>query len=1068
MAETTLTTGLSYSKNETMLTVGSKYSGSQIYTSNYSSSVATVDASKYSKGINITNSYSKNVVIKGGAGKDTLTGGSSSDKLIGGAGNDVLYGGYGNDTLDGGAGNDSLLGQNGYNVLIGGAGNDTLNGGSGYNSTLTGGAGKDVFFYEPASGNYIITDYTAGQDTIQLGYGVSVTGSSSSSYTVKGKTIKDIILRTSNNGSIRIVNGGGKAITVSDYYKRTTSLIYGYNEATLVVGDSDVNANGYITNYPSTTGVSIGAIDGSKLKKKKLSSSYSVRIINGGASDDYITASDSAGQDRVLTAHTVNGGAGNDIINGANRSSDLLIGGAGNDTLYFGSNNGNYKTYDTLTGSAGKDVFYFSAVSGSSTNVITDMEFGSAKTGKMVTGNDTIYIPYGSHFSYYISGKDVIFNNLSYYSSSSSSSLRVLNGLNQYITVTDRYGTTTMRYSDPYTLIIDNTYQQTIDASSSSSDYTNILTFDASFDKLSSRTSKPIHIIGNSRSNTIRGSKLNDVLEGKSGSDSISALAGDDTLIGGIGYDTLNGGEGKDVFIYESGNDVIMDYTAGQDKIYFSDTTLAVVGSAWNSDDMILTIGRSSLSTVGTITLKDYKSKKITAKANYRKVTMLYSDGYETTQMFGAGESTLFANNAFDESIEIPSYRNTSLVRTIDASNCGKKYGKYINLSKNYNNQLSSNYIISGKGNDTLVGDIGNDVLNGGEGNDTINGNTGDNTLTGGKGNDVFIYGNGNDVIVDYAESQDLIDIKNQTITGSRFSGTSVILTTSNNGTITINNARGSKTIKKITISSNGEKTKQVYGTSMSTLIVDNNDSNNIDLDNLNNVDLVKYVDASTRTKSVNIVGNDNGIRIKGSNKIDTLTGGTGNDSLYGEAGNDILTGGAGDDILNGGAGNDTLNGGTGNNTLTGGKGNDVFVYTGGEDVITDYAKGDVIKSVIGVTSWELDDKDVIFNLGNGSITVKNGKNKEITVNNHTQKYNASTANSYISSENNVVEDVWFMANDDIAINNFDSNLESIITTKDVDYSVDQIKTSDILQKSLSNLTYNKSDTVSKIKINDK
>src|SRR5262245_51486660 len=46
--------------------------------------------------------------------------------LFGGAGNDTLTGGSGNDQLFGQAGNDTLLGKGGFDFLFGGAGNDIL------------------------------------------------------------------------------------------------------------------------------------------------------------------------------------------------------------------------------------------------------------------------------------------------------------------------------------------------------------------------------------------------------------------------------------------------------------------------------------------------------------------------------------------------------------------------------------------------------------------------------------------------------------------------------------------------------------------------------------------------------------------------------------------------------------------------------------------------------------------------------------------------------------------------------------------------------------------------------
>ena len=52
-------------------------------------------------------------------------------------------------------------------TLLGGAGNDVLNGGQA-RDFLTGGEGFDIFEYEPGSGHDIITDFTLGEDFIDL------------------------------------------------------------------------------------------------------------------------------------------------------------------------------------------------------------------------------------------------------------------------------------------------------------------------------------------------------------------------------------------------------------------------------------------------------------------------------------------------------------------------------------------------------------------------------------------------------------------------------------------------------------------------------------------------------------------------------------------------------------------------------------------------------------------------------------------------------------------------------------------------------------------------------------
>lgn len=105
--------------------------------------------------------YTKNIIIRGDAGNDTIIGGAGMDTIYGDDGNDLLIGWRGADTLYGGsgddviygddfgfngiAGDDFLYGQSGNDTLYGGARTDRLEGGDG-NDTLYGGAGGDNLF----------------------------------------------------------------------------------------------------------------------------------------------------------------------------------------------------------------------------------------------------------------------------------------------------------------------------------------------------------------------------------------------------------------------------------------------------------------------------------------------------------------------------------------------------------------------------------------------------------------------------------------------------------------------------------------------------------------------------------------------------------------------------------------------------------------------------------------------------------------------------------------------------------------------------------------------------------
>ena len=145
----------------------------------------------------LTSTASENLVVRGGAGNDTLNGGGQGDQLNGEDGNDTIVGNDGPDTMDGGAGtdvvsyaaktqpiradldgayddgetfewdnvqpsveevvggagNDTFVGTAGPNVFRGGPGDDTIDGmdgddglyGDAGNDRLDGRAGKDAF-----------------------------------------------------------------------------------------------------------------------------------------------------------------------------------------------------------------------------------------------------------------------------------------------------------------------------------------------------------------------------------------------------------------------------------------------------------------------------------------------------------------------------------------------------------------------------------------------------------------------------------------------------------------------------------------------------------------------------------------------------------------------------------------------------------------------------------------------------------------------------------------------------------------------------------------------------------
>ena len=98
---------------------------------------------------------------------------------------------------------DTYTGTAGAETLAGGAGDDTITG-LGGDDTLTGGEGADTFVFESGHGDDTITDFTDGEDTIDLSAFTSITG------------FGDLTVAQSGNDTVITIPGGG-TITLQDF-----------------------------------------------------------------------------------------------------------------------------------------------------------------------------------------------------------------------------------------------------------------------------------------------------------------------------------------------------------------------------------------------------------------------------------------------------------------------------------------------------------------------------------------------------------------------------------------------------------------------------------------------------------------------------------------------------------------------------------------------------------------------------------------------------------------------------------------------------------------------------------
>ncbi len=173
------------------------------------------------------------------AGKDHITGSSQNDKLAGYKGNDTIHGGSGDDKIDGGKSPDKLFGDGRNDVILGGQGNDELHGGAGVNS-LTGGPDKDKFVFDVqlnSKNNSLITDFTRGQDKIQLDHsvfpGLGGKGVLSNSHfiTADKYTGQDhVVIYDKSDGSLAYSVNGGSIDNAFDFGGVSSGLNLNHND----------------------------------------------------------------------------------------------------------------------------------------------------------------------------------------------------------------------------------------------------------------------------------------------------------------------------------------------------------------------------------------------------------------------------------------------------------------------------------------------------------------------------------------------------------------------------------------------------------------------------------------------------------------------------------------------------------------------------------------------------------------------------------------------------------------------------------------------------------------------
>lgn len=307
-----------------------------------------------SDGNDIITTTNKATLVLAGDGDDVIRGGNGGNMLSGGNGNDFIYGGDGDDYLAGDAGDDYLFGGKGNDILYGGEGNDYLDGGEG-DDLLFGGAGDDTLVW--SAGNDILCG-NEGNDTL----------------IVKNGVVGQAQIKWERN----FTNFGHDTVVFEGAMAKDSSILLNFadeirfQDMKWAVKGNDIIMTDNLGNESATVtfkdafesfGQNSGKVD--------------FQFTNGKLYVDDVRYAVSAGKgeikastDSQYSGTLLVGSAGNDTLY-SGKGNDLMFGGAGKNTFVFDNSFGN----DRIVGSNKEDVIKFN-------NVFNAQEYTIGQEGK--------------------------------------------------------------------------------------------------------------------------------------------------------------------------------------------------------------------------------------------------------------------------------------------------------------------------------------------------------------------------------------------------------------------------------------------------------------------------------------------------------------------------------------------------------------------------------------------------------------------------------------------------------------------------------------------------------------